>query len=240
MKQNSVRRLAVARSARPTPSRHCVPGLNAIFTLVVASAATLAGCSTRPAWNDDAEAGTVAYWLARPAAVRVTGEDYAALWNAADEARRRFGFAAARSDYRGGNLMTQTVVSAQPFEFWRTELRTPSALAESAISTVRRRVDFTLGRLPGDEGFYVEPRVTVERQNSGERRVTNAADYGRVLGAGGQRTFREDESEAQRGGGWYANGRDEALERAIARRIANRTGGRLRLDPPPVQSATGP
>ena len=191
----------------------------------------LAGCTQRPAWDDDPKAATVAYWLDRPAAAHVESGDYPELWAAADGARRRFRFPAARDDYRGGLLTSQTTVSPQPFEVWRDELRTPSASLESGLSSVRRRLRFEFGRLRGG-GFFVEPKVVVERQSLGERRITNAVDYRGVLGAGRQRTIRADEPATTRPAGyWYAVGRDAALERTLAHRIAGDVGSRVRSGP---------
>ena len=191
----------------------------------------LAGCTHRPAWDDDPQAATVGYWLGRPAAVHVDSGDYKALWAAADGARRRFNFPAARDDYRGGLLTSQPVVSPQPFELWRDELRTPAARLESSLSSVRRRLRFEFGRLAGG-GFFVEPKVVVERESRGERRITNAIDYRRVLGTGGQQTLRADVAATTRPANyWYAIGRDAALERSLARRIAGRVGARARCGP---------
>ena len=185
------------------------------------------GCTSRPAWEDDPKAATVAYWLDQPAAASVASRDYRELWDAADNARRRFRFDASRSDYRGGVLGTEPVVSPQPFEVWRDELRSSSARAESALATVRRSLRFEFGRL-ADGGFFVEPKVVVERQSLGERRITNAIDYRGVLGGGSQKTERADEpATTQPSNYWYAVGRDAALERSLANRIARRSGGRL-------------
>src|SRR5690606_10821113 len=42
----------------------------------------LAGCSQRPAWNDEPQAATLAYWIEVPATARVESGDYRALWDA--------------------------------------------------------------------------------------------------------------------------------------------------------------
>ena len=206
--------------------RHLTPCHNVACLLASLLVLAAAGCTARPAWSDDPASATLAYWAERPAVTRAAADDYRALWRAADEARQRFGFEAALADYRGGMLTTEPTHSPQPFEVWRRELRTPSALAESALATVRRRIEFRFGR-DGDV-YFVEPRVLVERLSLGERRISNAIEYRAALGAGRQR--------AGQGGVapyWYAVGRDAPLERALARRIARRADGRVKAPPAP-------
>lgn len=209
---------------------------------IVATAAMLqvfiGGCTRRPAWNEDPTAGTLSYWAERPASVRVTASDYAALWNAADEARRRFGFDAALTDYRGGLLTTTPTVSPQFFEFWRDELRTAGDAAESSLATVRRRLRFEFAATE-DGAFVVEPKVLVERLALAERRITNAIDYRGTLGPGRQQRVGPGESDRRQPGRyWYATGRDADLEHALARRIARRVGGVVSR--PPSAAASRP
>ncbi len=185
----------------------------------------LAGCSQRPAWNDEPQAATLAYWIQEPATARVESGDYRALWDAADAERRGFGFVAALTDYRGGLLTTEPKVSPQFFEVWHRELRTAEDAAESSLATVRRRLRFEFADLGG--GLYaVEPKVIVERLSLPERRITNAIDYRATLGPGQQQRFGPGSRQAARSY-WYPIGRDADLERTMASRISGRVEGRL-------------
>ena len=111
------RRVAAARGIRP------VGALRAALLLTAGAAiAAIAGCSQhRPAWHDEPRSATLAYWHDRPAVARVESSQYGALWDAADGARRRFGFDVALADYRGGLLTGAPHPSPQPFEVWRDE-----------------------------------------------------------------------------------------------------------------------
>lgn len=188
-----------------------------------------AGCTQRPAHLRDRETAIASaeprYWFDQPAAVQVVAGDYQSLWDQTLEAAERFQFEPALRDYRGGRLTTEPLVSAYPLEVWRSELRDTGSVLESGVSTVRRRVHFEIES--GDE-FVLTPRVVVEKRSLGERRISTAVDYRRVLGGGEERGYRADEDAGLNNTYWYAVGRDEALERSLANRIASRTGGRVR------------
>ncbi len=194
------------------------------LVLLLLIAGVVAGCTQRPEWSDDTEAATLSFWGDRPAIVRVEADDYAALWDAAENARRRFGFEAALTDYRGGELTTEPKLSGQIFEPWRDELRDIGSIMESTLTSVRRRVSFELGN-QGDGTFWLEPKVIVERQSLGERRLTDVSSYRRALGQGQQRRTSDDDPGTVTG--WHAIGRDPALERSLANRIADQTSGKL-------------
>lgn len=185
----------------------------------------LAGCTDRPSHYGDPASARLDYWRQQPAEVSVTASDYDALWNAAAGSLDRFGFDPALADYRGGRLTSQPVVGSFPLEIWRSELRDGSSIAESALATVQRRIEFDLRR--DGSRFTLVPRVIVERRSLGERRITSAIDYGRILGTGQERGTKQGEDSDGNNAYWYAIGRDAALERSLANRIARRTGGTL-------------
>ena len=214
---------------------------NAFSVLLLGIVCGMPGCSSpRPAWKDNPRSATLAYWAEQPAVTRVVAPEYSALWAAADEARRRFGFEAAMTDYRGGLLTTEPSISPQFFEIWRDELRSAEDVAESSLATIRRRLRFEFSRTR-DGRFYVEPKVLVERQALVERRITNAIDYRGTLGPGQQQRFGpEDRGQAQPGRYWYAIGRDADLERSLADRIADRAGGRIIQPQPAPASRSSP
>ncbi len=162
--------------------------------------ALLAGCSTRPAWEDNRNAASVDYWFEQPAAVSVLGNDYRKLWDAAEAARKRFEFEDATVDYRNGYVSTEAAEGGTIFEPWRDAHRTTALSIESTLSRLRRTARFEFERVKG--GWIVSPRVVLERY---------AVRYGPRR--------RSDEDRDTRFG-WYATGRDVELERSIANRIA--------------------
>lgn len=179
------------------------------------------GCmAERPPGHNNPQTATVAHWSQQPASTQVVADDYAALWEAADEARQRFGFEPAMNDYRGGLMTTEPKTSPQWFELWHRELRTPGAIAESSLATIRRRLRLEFSRLP-DGRFAVEPKVIVERLSLAERRITSAMHYRGTLGPGRQQQFGpSDQSRERPGRYWYAIGRDGELEHTLAELIA--------------------
>lgn len=186
-----------------------------------------AGCSRTATPPPPEASAEVAYWEARPAEARVESISYPGLWAAALGALERFRFEPALQDYRGGRLTSEPMVSPQFFEIWRDEIRSTSDRLESSLGTVRRRVTFRLGR-SGDDRFWLEPRVVVERLSLREGRITNAIDYRRALGPGRQVGSREaDAGRPLPASYWYAVGRDDVLERSLLDRIAAGSGGRL-------------
>jgi len=194
--------------------------------VVLALLLVLAGCAgRRPEWKDDPRSSTLAFWAERPASARVVGTDYAALWNAAEEACSRFGFPRATTDYRGGLLTTQPTISPQFFEVWHDELRAAEDVAESSLATVRRRIRFEFSRTR-DGRYMSEPKVIVERLSLAERRITNAIDYRGALGPGTEQRFGPSGTAAP-GSYWYAIGRDADLEASLANRMAQRAEGRI-------------
>lgn len=211
-----------SESPRRRTRRRKARGVALVVFCVWPLLAVGAGChNQRPPSHDDPAAATLAYWAQQRSASRVTAGDYAAIWSAADEARRRFGFEAATTDYRGGLLTTEPKVSPQFFEIWHHELRSAEDVAQSSLATIRRRLRFEFART-GEGKFVVEPKVLVERRSLAERRITSAIDYRGTLGPGRQQQFGPDSAAAGPGSYWHAIGRDEDLERSLANRIAQR------------------
>lgn len=180
--------------------------------------AAVAGCaapSRRP--DAPAESGLPEYWLRRPAVVSAEHDDFVELWNACRRAVQARSFTVDRVDLRGGVMTTYPQVSGQLFEFWRNDVGTFPAKLESTLAAVRRSVRVEVRRRD-DGGYVAEPKVVVERYAQTERRITSVARYAEIFALdpaeGGSR------AGARRGTDvpetyWYANGRDEALERKI-------------------------
>ncbi len=151
----------------------------------------------------------MAFWHEQPASVAVVGGDFDSLWRASDSARRRFGFATDFADRRSGRLQTQPKTGAVLLEVWHDEQRTIADVAESSLATVRRSVRFDVSRSDGE--VVAVPRVVVER-----------------LARRGDTFRRAEDDPAKPGFGWYATGRDVALEATLANRMAKEAGGTIR------------
>lgn len=197
---------------------------------------TLAGCESSsrlagtaaPAPLDETPV-EVSELLARPATATATGSDFEALWRACEETSRGLLMPIDRSDRRGGILTTEPTVSAQFFEPWRRDVRTPADATASSLATIRRTVRFEFARR-ADGGFEVTPKVIVERQSLAERRTTAILPSRTYF-----RPVRDTEvapfgtRETDRGVSlprnyYYPVGRDEQLERAIAASVQKRIG----------------
>jgi hypothetical protein len=167
----------------------------------------LVGCSQRPAWHDNPAAAKPQFWFDEAASVRVFAEDYDALWRAANQSLSRFDFDIDLSDYRSGRLTTFPKDSGLIIEPWRDEQRTLADRLESTVAPLRRTVRFDFAEAAGD--WYVEPRVVVEKEARPE---------------GPRRRVRDEQRPAF---GWFAVGRDTALEASLANFVAERAAGRV-------------
>jgi hypothetical protein len=215
--------------------------LRALLAPAVLLACT--GCITRPQDPSATQPATAvpraqvqpAYWLEQPSIVSVQSNDFDRLWTATEDVARDFLFQIDRTDYRSGLLTTRPMVSAQWFEPWRHDVQTFGDAVESSLATIRRTLRFEFERL--DDGtFRVWPKVLVERQALAERRITSAVSYRQVFARPARPDLRPRGTRESDVGVflpdryWYAIGRDDALERALARSIAKKLGNGL-LEP---------
>jgi hypothetical protein len=185
-----------------------------------ASAPLAAVPSTQRATDIDPAAATPAYWLAQPAVESVNADGFDTLWDASARVARDLLFQIDREDRRSGLLTTRPSVSPQFFEPWRRELQGGEELRKSSVATIRRTLQFTVER--AGSGYVVTPKVLVERQVIRERRVSGqlTRNYFRGDTTGTISGSREaDAGQTLPDTYWYAIGRDEALERELARRI---------------------
>ena len=170
-----------------------------------------------------------AYWYDQPGAASVSGNDFDMLWRAAEEAARHFGFRPDRLDFRAGVLTTEPLVSKQWFEFWRNDVATLDDLADSSIATHRRTLRFDFAR--ADDGAYIAtPRVVIERYAQSERPISAAVRLRHAFRNPRPRDRAYGTPESDRRillprQYWYAAGRDQALEREVARELARRANG---------------
>ncbi len=174
--------------------------------------------------------GRVDFWMSQPPSVVVEGGDFSALFSACEEAARDFLFRIDRSDHRTGRIITMPMTSAQFFEFLRRDVQTIRDLVLSSTATYRRTLVIEIART-GDNRFEATPKVVIERLSRLERRITSVVLYRGVFG---RRTASREVARGTRESDagvrlpeeyWYAVSRDDALERAIAKRVRDRLSG---------------
>lgn len=187
-------------------------------------AAILCGCAQQPKPTTRPSIATTqpSYWYAQPACSEVAATDFKKLWNACEESARHYGFVLDRQDYRGGALTTDPLISKQFFEFWRNDVQTPEDLADSSINTYRRTLRFVFTKQPGG-GFVVTPYVLIERFAQAERPISSQVYLRNAFRSQGG-PQRAGTPEADRGvylptRYWYATGRDQVLEKDVAKQV---------------------
>jgi hypothetical protein len=189
-------------------------------------AGVFTGCShvhQSPALTEtDQKLASQAYWIAQPANASVTHDNYDALWEAAIGAARWRGFRPDRIEYRSGVLVTYPLVSQQLFELWRRD--TPNLIdqTENTLATVRRIIRFEINKR--DDGtFELVPKVLVERYSSSERRITSVTQYRETFNIEAEYGNKErDKGVNLPTTYWYTTGRDDSLERELAKGIRSR------------------
>jgi hypothetical protein len=206
--------------------------IGSVVSLLVIGCATHPHPSTAPSTQmaTDIDPATTQpdYWYDQPGVASVEWDNFYKLWHTSEDVARSYLFRIDRVDYRDGILTTEPLVSAQWWEPWRRDVQTIDDAMESSLSTMRRTIRFEFTRLPS--GLYrVTPKVLVERRSVAEHRITSVALY--------RYTFRPQRGSVHNmpygtpetdvgiilpARYWYPVGRDEALERAIADRIAKR------------------
>lgn len=195
------------------------------LTLAIAACAFAAiGCgghrrppTTQPIATDiDPALATTDYWLAQPAAAKVTGATYDRLYSACDHVLRQRRFIVDRTDYRDGILTSKPLISQQIWEPWREDVGTVSGQMKSSLATYRRTVQWKI--LPADNGQYIaQPRVVVERFTTEPHRITAVTNYRSAASSGEAQTKLESPNlSAVTTSRWYAVGRDTALEKELA------------------------
>lgn len=191
-----------------------------------AAAVVAAGCANGqgPGMATDLpeEQAEISYWLDQPPTAQVTHESFDELLAAAERAARDRMFEISHADFRRGRLTTKPLVSKQALEFWRSDVVDGDSVMESSLATLRRTVQFDVEPGP-DDGFVLTPRVVVERRAVPQRRVTDTSQYRAAVAGSAFHLATDDEGDQLPNHYWYAIGRDESLERALARDIERRT-----------------
>jgi hypothetical protein len=196
----------------------------ATHTTTTTTSSTDEAVATKSRWTEvateiDPATTQPSYWLDL-AALSVNARDFDRLWNAAAETARDFGFTIDRTDYREGEMTTMPLTIAQWFEFWRSDVRTLDALANSSIATVRRTIRFEFTR-ERDGTFNCYAKVLLERQAIAEQRITSVVSYQSVyrrplrVSERPSGTRESDEGVILPNRYWYPIGRDQALEAAL-------------------------
>jgi hypothetical protein len=161
----------------------------------------------------------------QPAVATARGADFDKLWAAAEQTARDFGFALDRQDARTGLLTTQPLISKQFFELWRRDVPELSDQADASLATYRRTLRFQFQKNPAG-GWTVTPYALIERLSWAERPIVSSvyvqSAFGARRGSGALTPYGTHESD--RGirlppRYWYATGRDETLEKQLAKSV---------------------
>lgn len=134
----------------------------------------------------------------------------------------------ARVERASGHIVTQPTVSAQWFEWWRSDARGAYQLLESSLHTIRRTVDVRIepavaageaGAAGQPTAYRVSIRVDKERLSAPQRQITTASG---ALSIYNERIPTDDglrlaKSAAEH---WMSLGRDVLLEEHLLARLA--------------------
>jgi len=194
----------------------------AIACMIAATGLWLSGCSseplppTEPRQLDPATA-KADYWLAKPAAAIVYGEDYDQLWDACADVARADLYSLDRQDYRDGLLTTTPMISKQIWEFWRNDAGDSYDAMQDTLQTIRRTVRFEFDR--GSGGNTVTPKVLVERFAQPNNRITSTGEYRGYFATTDEPSSMRSPYSTSSEDYWYAIGRDYAMEAELAKAI---------------------
>jgi len=213
------------------PSRRIARRIRLGGSLALPCALAIIGCvgkpqnpaATQPATISDVATTQPSYWYSKPGSATVSASNLDELIAAAEAAIRKLGFKVDRVDYRTALVTSQPLVSSQFFEFWRSDIASAEDSAEASARTTRRTIRMEITRLK-DGKFDLTPKVLVERQTIAEQRITNVALYHGAFARASPRDRQRGSKEADEGimipsRYWYAEGRDPALEKKLARVI---------------------
>ena len=160
------------------------------------------------------------YWTTQPSVVQVRAASFQRLWSACERTSREFGFPLDRQDFRNGLMTTEPVISQQFFEPWRHDTGTASGVANNSLASYRRTIRFQIEKQ--DESYVMTPCVIVERFAQAEQPIASDiylrssmnVEKHPMLG-----TKETDRAIYLPRRYWYATGRDNALERDLAKAV---------------------
>jgi hypothetical protein len=172
-------------------------------------------------------------YLRKPAVASVHGATFDQVWQAIYRVTRNAGYYPELEDYRSGLFMTRPFVSSQWFEPWRRDVGSFEQVIAASLATLRRTVYWKVEADPNG-GFVAKPKVVVERFTLVEHRITSNAEYQEIFALTdielrNQRDRESDPASFAAGAAppayWYAIGRDEPLERRLAKEAQDRVSG---------------
>jgi hypothetical protein len=184
-----------------------------------------AGCSSEPVApsavpEPDPVTATPEYWLAKPSAAAVGGDNYDVLWNACATVAKGEYFTLDREDYREGILTTRPMVSKQLWEFWRSDAGDLYYAAQDSVQTIRRTIRFEFDREPN--GCTVTPKVLIERLAQPNKRITSSAEYRKFFRVPENRSPLDTTTDDY----WFSIGRDYAMEAELTQAIQTQLTGK--------------
>jgi len=198
----------------------------------------IAGCidtgkpraATRPSTAIDEEVATNEYWLKKPGVAGARSEAFFTMWQACEHELQRRGFEVDRRDERRALMTSKPLVSKAFLEVWRQDVVGGRESTESMLATIRRTVYLNVSR--DIHGAYrMEPKVLVERYSQEEHRITAAVSYEQVFLRTPPEEERALEEENWPAMYWYAIGRDEKLEKALALEIQEEIASKAAVEP---------
>jgi hypothetical protein len=167
---------------------------------------------------------TADYWFNQPAIASVVAPDFSKLWDACARTLIDDQFEIDRQDRRLGVLTTWPMISMQFFELWRSDAGTPRQILQDSLQTIRRTVRFELARRP-DGSYLASPKVLVEQSSHPERRLTMEAQFtGAFTVIAESPTRTTDQGVQVPNRYWYALGRDQAMEKQLAKSVRAKLG----------------
>lgn len=199
--------------------------------LVTLPAVMLAGgcvsrsATTRPAEETiDTAPNRPDWWFAKPPVASVASTHYDFLVGQCEETLRGRWFIVDRVDYRTGLVSSLPLVSKQVWEVWRSDVVDTKDVWTASVGTVRRTVHWDIAD-KGDGQYVASPKVVVERYTAPPRRVTSVTSYHTALSGAETQTMLTGQNLRIIGeGNWYAIGRDEALEKVLAKDLRGQLG----------------
>ena len=157
--------------------------------------------ATQPVTAVDPALAEPSYWLAQPATAQVTGRDFTRMWETAEQVAHSYYFKIDLRDFRGGQLITQPLISKQIFEVWKKDAPMVRDVAEGTLDSIRRTVHFQFTQNEGGT-YTMTPKVIVEKYSTVDAKYIESMQLPSSY--------------------WYALRRDTVLEEKLAESVRKR------------------
>ena len=213
------------RPRRAGICRHSGFGFLVFLALLTACSPNPEGPTTRPAFlSAPASEASPDYWWNKPNVTSVTTPNFDKLWQACVDTLVFDQFELNEQDRRFGALTTYPMISKQFFEFWRSDAGDLHEIAQDSLQTIRRTVHIYFARNP-DGQFVAYPKVLMEQLSHPERRITAQAQFSQAFASTYEMPNRTtDQGATVPNRYWYSIGRDNAMEKQLARAVEQRLG----------------